>query len=212
MRSPHDVKLASEAALRALGGFSPDSLPEIGLDELELRPSIEVARRALVVHGLLGLSYDVPPSEIRDWFDRHDLLDAVSPEEQPFLDAAVLDDKQKNLMRWNVEPLWAAAWAGGFVADLGPAQPIGDMLASFFPRIDDSDSPDAFLGRFRLRPLEELHEKLDLFYRAHWYARDCHINGKDARPFHIGVVRCRRQLLEWATHPDDGWDEVDLST
>ena len=207
------MKAASEASIRAAGGESPATLPEIGLDELHVRSSLEVAQRALVLNVLVNMSFGAPPSIGRQWLAAHGLLDAGSLEELTFIKtAAMLDEQHRIRLRWNIESLWAAVWAGGLVDDLSPTQRIQDTLASLLPDLRSAESPDAFLLRFRLRSVEELHGKLDLFYRAHWYTRNCQLTGKDAAPFNLGIVQCRRQLLEWVTHAEAEWNYVDLST
>lgn len=213
MIEPSKVKAASEAAIRAVGGEVLDTLPLIGFDELNVRTSLAVAQRALVLSVMVNMSFGAPSDIARPWLAEHGLLEAVSAKELTLLAAdASLDEGQKNRLRWKVESLWAAAWAGGLVDDLTPTQSIQDTLASLLPDLRSAEPPNDFLRRFRLRPAAELYEKLDLFYRAHWYARNCQLAGKDSAPFNLGVVQCRRQLLEWATHVEADWDDVDLCT
>jgi hypothetical protein len=38
---------------------------------------------------------------------------------------------------------------------------------------------------------------LDLYYRAHWYARDGLLNGYATEPFNLDVIMERRRALEW---------------
>lgn len=157
--------------------------------------------------------HNLSVSLARQWLAAHGLLEAASTEELRLLNTvAPLDERQKGRLRWNIESLWAAVWSGGFVDELSPTQPITGTLVSLLPDLRAAESPDRFLGRFRLRGVEDLYEKLDLFYRAHWYARDCQLAGRNSEPFELGVVQCRRQLLEWAMHAEADWDDVDLST
>ena len=210
---PSRVKAASEAAIRAAGGGVHETLPHIDLDELDLRSTVSVAHRALVLHVLVNISFGAPPNVGREWLSAHGLLDAASHHELSILQGSdALTELQKSQLRWNIESLWAAAWSGGLIDYLSPTQPLQDSLAGLLPNLRSADSPDDFLSQFRLRPLHELHERLDLFYRAHWYARNCHLTGKDSSPFYLGVVLFRRQLLEWVTHASADWDHVDLCT
>lgn len=213
MVEPTQVKRASEAAILAAGGGVNDFLPVIGLDELSLRPAVEVAHRALVLSILVNLSFSAPPPVARQWLLTHGLLPALTADEVEILNQEhPLDDEEKLRLRWNLESLWASAWVGGLTEDLAPTQPVGKALASLFPSLRTNESPDAFLAKFKLRTLEELYSTLDLYYRAHWYARDCQLRELDSTPFNAGVVQQRRHFLEWATQAGVGWNEVDLST
>lgn len=212
MIDPSKVKAESEAAIRAAGGQPLDTLPYIDLEELSLRTSLEVAQRALVLNVLVNLSFGAPPSIAHGWLAKHSLLEELSDRERNFLFGNSLEDRQRNELRWGIESLWSAVWAGGMIRDLSPTQPVQDSLASLMPSLRSSEPPDAFLERFRLRSLEELYPTLDLFYRAHWFARNAHLRGEDSGGFNLGVVQCRRRLLEWATHSGAGWEAVDLST
>jgi len=71
---------------------------------------------------------------------------------------------------------------------------------------------DRIRQRYSLRSREEIYSKLDLFYRAHWYTRDCQLTGRSSSPFNLGVVQLRRQLLEWVADNESDWDHVELST
>jgi hypothetical protein len=123
-----------------------------------------------------------------------------------------LDETVLNALRWEIEPLWAAVWTGSLTEELSPTQHVDDQLASLLPSLARGDTPQAFLSCFSLRSLPELYAKLDLFYRAHWFARDSHLNGNDAGPFKLGIIQGRRKFLEWATHADSQWDDIDLPT
>jgi len=210
---PLRVKNASEAQIRAEGGGVNTSLPYIGLDELALRASDAVADRTLVLHVLVNLSFGMPGKLGREWLSSHGAIDAASPREMTLLSIdSPLDSKAQNRARWNIEALWAAAWAGGLVDELLPTQRIGDELASRLPNLQVLEAPDDFRKRFTLRVLEDIYPKLDLFYRAHWYVRECQLTGKESAPFNFGIVQLRRQLLEWVAHEESEWDHVELST
>ena len=75
-----------------------------------------------------------------------------------------------------------------------------------------SEPANNFLEKYTVRSSEEIYTKLDLFYRAHWHARNCQLSGENPGKFNLGVVQQRRQFLEWVLHNDVEWDDVDLST
>ena len=207
------VKADSERTIRALGGEVLETLPVIGSDELVLRPGADVAARALVLNLLVQMSFGAPAEVAREWLVSNRLLGAVAPSEAAWFEGkGPVDAATRQRLRWCIEPLWAAAWAGSLVDELGPTQPVPNTLAALLPGLRDMESPKAFLQRFRLRSLEALYPTLDLFYRANWFTRNCGLTGRDPAPFNPGIVQARRELLEWTTHAGVGWDDVEMST
>ena len=213
MLDAQHVKADSERTIRALGGEVLESLPVIGFDELALRPSGDVAARALVLNLLVQMSFGAPAEVAREWLRSNYLLGAIAPSESAWFEGkGPVDLATRQRLRWCIEPLWAAAWAGALVDELGPTQPVPNTLAALLPGLRDMGSPKSFLQRFRLRPLEALYPKLDLFYRANWFTRNCRLTGRDPTPFNAGIVQARRELLEWTAHAGVGWDDVEMST
>ena len=210
---PAVVKKESEAAIAALGGRVNEYLPWIDPAETKPRGSLEVANRALILGALVHISFEAPIGVIRSWLETHELVGLLSEQEAKVVLADMEPDATtKQRLRWNIEPLWAAAWAGGFADDLGPSTPIGGQLATILPDLRINESPDRFVSSFHLRSAEQLLAKLDLLYRAHWAARDSRLTGAADCPFNEGIVHERRRLLEWSLNAAAHWDDVDMST
>lgn len=213
MSDPAAFKIESERYILAQGGTICDWLPVIDSEELSPRETHEVASRALALNVLIHLSFGAPVQMMRDWLEKHALLDALTPDDLRVIKAARDPDQdKKNFLRWYVECALTAAWVGGLLDDLSPVQDIPETLASCFPNLKNGEGPDAFREKFRLRSVDEIHAKLDLFFRSHWHTRNCELSGKDAAPFHPGVVQMRRHMLEWVMHKVVAWEEVELST
>jgi hypothetical protein len=211
--SPEQIKAESEQWILNAGGTILDSLPWIGMGELSLRDKDDIARRALVLHILVNISFGAPLKFCKDWLQRYALLGAVSQKElQALSSSETLDEKTQSMLRWNIESLQTAAWIGGFTDDLTPTLAIPNSLASYFPNLRTGESPDRFLQEFTCRSLEEIYPVLDLFYRAHWHTTNCGLTGKDPSPMNHGIVHCRRKMLEWAAHAACDWDNVEMST
>ena len=207
------VKGESEGEILALGGCVNAGLPQIDLAEMQPRESQEVADRAMVLNVLVCMSFGAPLKLVRPWLEEHRLTSVLSPEEQEIVLASRdPSESVRNRLRWNIEALWAAAWAGCLVEDFGPTTPIGDQLASLLPDLRVQEPPRRFRESFRTRSPATLLAKLDLFYRAHWAARDSRISGSSNCPFNEGVVHERRKLLEWALNASAEWDDVEMST
>ena len=207
------AKSESEAAILELGGRINASLPQIDLTEMHPRESQDVASRTLVLSVLVHMSFGAPLALARPWLEAHGLTSTLSPEERAIvMGQSDPSEKLRNRLRWNIETLWAAVWAGGLVDDLGPTTPIGDQLAGLLPDLRTQEPPKRFLDAFQVRAPETLLRQLDLLYRAHWAARDSRISGSSDCPFNEGIVHERRKLLEWALNATVEWDDVEMST
>ena len=207
------TKSESEAAILALGGHINAALPQIDLTEIHPRDSHDVASRALVLSVLVHMSFGAPLKLARPWLEAHGLTTVLSPEEREMVMAqSDPPENLRNRLRWNIEALWAAVWAGRLVDDLGPTTPIGDQLAGLLPDLRTQEPPRRFLDAFQIRAPETMLRQLDLLYRAHWAARDSRISGSSGCPFNEGIVHERRKLLEWALNATVDWDDVEMST
>jgi hypothetical protein len=211
--NPAEAKERSEHVIRALGGKTLDWLP--WLDRTEPRESARVADRALAMHALLAIYFRAPIALIADWIDRNGLSPVVSRRERALLDAPSrgLSDQDRTNLYWYLEALWALVWAGGLIPELPIEKPVGDNLASLLPDIEQGQMADGFRAGFVLRPFGEIFQTLDLYFRAHWYARDGQLNGYSTGVFDLDIIMERRRALEWiADRTIEDWDEVPEST
>jgi uncharacterized protein DUF4272 len=114
---------------------------------------------------------------------------------------------------WYLEALWALAWVGSFIDELPIDSPVGDELASFLPNLQIDEGPESFSNRFELRSPGEIYRMLDLYYLAHWYARDGHLRNYATGVFSLDVIMERRKALEWVLDSEiDDWDHTPEST
>jgi hypothetical protein len=207
------VKARSERAILALGGKTLDWLP--WLERTESRESAEVATRALAMHALVQIHFGAPTSVIASWLHNNAAEAVLSKRERAIIEApeSSLSEQDRTNLYWYLESLWALVWAGQVVQDLPINQRVGEGLASLLPDIKIGEDGRRFRDSFVLRPFGELFEMLDLYYRAHWYARDGHLNGYPTGVFDLDVIMERRRALEWIcnrTVPD--WDQTEDST
>jgi hypothetical protein len=83
------------------------------LDEvLGLRGIADVGRRLLSLHTVVATSYGFPKEKALQWLHQEDLADALTVEEGIYLKTKTTA-AQNNAMQWQVEALWALAWAVG---------------------------------------------------------------------------------------------------
>jgi hypothetical protein len=126
---------------------------------------------------------------------------------------AELSEQELIDLRWYLEALWAFVWAGGFIEAMPIDEPVGDQLASFLPNLQTNESGEHFAQNFELWTFEELFTQLDLYFRAHWYAFDGHLNGYDTTPFSLSPIMERRKSLEWTCDSSIvDWGEIPLDT
>ncbi len=69
-----------------------------------------------------------------------------------------------------------------------------------------------FIDSFSSRKQVDVFEKLDLFYRAHWFARNNELSGKESSLVDLSIITERRKALEWVSDNHEQWDDISLST
>ena len=210
---PLKAKTRSEQAIIALGGKTLDWLP--WLDRTEARSSAEVATRALAMHGLLQIYFGAPAPVIASWLAVNRAESSLSKRERMILATpeGSLSEQDRTNLYWYLESLWALVWSGGLVPELAIQERVGSGLASLLPDIRAGEGGGVFRERFVLRPFPALYQMLDLYYRAHWYARDGHLNGYSTGLFNLDVIMERRKALEWICDQTvEDWDDTQDST
>ncbi len=210
---PHDVKAESERIIRTLGGEVLDALP--WLDRTQPRESGQVADRALVMNALLQIYFGAPINVIDGWITSNGLRGSLSRRESQILrrSNAQLSEQDKVDLYWYVESLWTLVWAGQLIPDVPIPQPVGDHLASLLPNLQVGETGERFRARFSLRPFDQIYPMLDLYYRAHWYARDGQLGGYDTGVFNLDVIVERRKALEWICDRQVmDWDDAPADT
>jgi len=210
---PQRVKTESERVIQSLGGKTLEWLPV--LDRSRPREGAAVADRALAMHGLLSLYFQAPVSAIAEWLRVNRLQSALSRREQSLLRVpeAQFNEQDRIDLYWYIEALWALMWAGRIIPALPIDQPVGDEMVSLLPDIERGQSGEQFSSSFALRPFAEVFQMLDLYYRAHWYARDGHLKGYSTGCFSLDIIMERRKALEWiADGAIEDWDDTPDST
>ena len=210
---PLEVKAASEAVIRRLGGGVCDWLP--WLERSGPRDSASAADRALVLHAMLQLHFGAPTAMIAAWINRSGLTHALSKRERQILSGGggAIPERDSADLYWYMEALWALVWAGQLVKDLPIDHPVGEELVSLLPNLQLDQDGAAFRHSFRLRSRAELYSMLDLYYRAHWYARDGQLGGYATGAFNPDIIMERRKALEWLNDDEvEDWDDTQTST
>ncbi len=210
--NPEKIKIENTKQLLKQGIKVIDHLPYI--EKNTHRKADEIAKRAITMAALYQLEFGAPKDYISNYLQENNLADQLTPQEKKLLeiDYDELEDQQKINLSWSVEAIWALTWVGNKHDNLTFNTPVEDSLSSTLPNYQDNEPADKVISKFKLRPEADIHKMLDLFYRAHWFARDNDINGKKSDLVNDSMIMERRTALEWVCNNTVAWDEVDLST
>jgi hypothetical protein len=168
----------------------------------------EVAKRALVLQGVVAVASGVPSDGIIEWFEAEGLWLGASPREKEFLvscrSRSVVDEK----VRWRQEAEWTLLWVVGQVASLGlPTRGCDTrrLVDEIIPPL--GDSVEQFLSSAVLRPNAELLAEDDRTYNLWCYAMSARSAGA-ALPgdLNLTILYQRRYAFEWL----DGIEEWDF--
>jgi len=203
------VKKESEKIILALGGEVLDTLP--WLERTEPRSQSDAVVRALILNATLQIYFGAPTSVIRDWVARNNLTSHLSNAEQELLTKinSDLTEQERTNLFWSIEALWALAWAGSLIDDVPIELPVGNNLAGFMPDLQKNEDGTKLESKFRLRSADDVYGKLDLYFRAHWYARNGNLTGKPTGVFDLDRIMERRKALEWLSDRSiHDWDDT----
>lgn len=203
------IREASVKVAKQLGYPVNPGLPL--LDPIEAVVTREqLIDRVLVLYACVACSYGFPKDKALFWVSRQGLSTAVACSEVEYLQGKA--ERRKSAVQWQVEALWALAWAAGYVKDLGFSDSCSDNFVKIFPDLKSDADTLEFRKKAKPRGSVVIAESLDLLYCLHWAVRDAEING---RPFPgklpLLVVQERRRALEWVAYSGD-WDNVSLDT
>jgi hypothetical protein len=196
--------------------------------QVTIRQPSAVARRALVLWGLIQRGQGMPAAKALAFLDAAGVRNEMSPKERKFLKDLEPGKMALARMVWRAEALWVFLWALQHVDDLDwPKRccnhgQIGEILKPL-------ESDPHFVAKARLRPVADILDAQDLTIRLHWAVRDAWLR-KEKIPadldwsgsaervfaedsFGVGVVEQRHLALNWLVcFGDAEWDDVDTPT
>lgn len=213
MDSAQRRKLRSEEYLKSLGVPINPGLPVVeDENQAKLREAAAVARRALVLYGLLLVADGDDRSEVVAWLKEQNLWDDASPKERRFFENNNPPQQDEVNASWRVEALWIFLWALGKIEQVGPAttqcdsQTIEEVLPPW-------DSCAEFINQSVLRPLSEILDQTDLIYRTDWAVVDSTLHDQPIPgAFEPGVVYERHYAFNWLIGYAEDWDDVMTDT
>lgn len=210
---PLEVKRDSERIIQAAGGKTINWLPTVER-QTAARTKAQLISRALVVNALINIHFGAPVAVIDQWLSEHGLKASLSAWERGILaksDDELTEQDITNLY-WYNEALWALMWAGALIDKLPVDCPVEDSMVAIVPNLEQGEGPQKFVDYMTLRDGETLYRMLDLYFRAHWYARDGALNGYSTGTFNLSIIHERRRALEWLLDSSSDWDHTNDST
>jgi hypothetical protein len=153
----------SRAELAKYGIEVPAHLPLLfEPDELaRLRPAEDAIARAVALFAVIAVREGAPADMVRESLEERGLTGWLSERERGFI-AQPVDEGELVQMSWRIEALAALAWALGLVGEL-PLEGAEGVPAEVFAPLDPDGSRGARDRDVRLRPVEQIADRLDLF-------------------------------------------------
>ena len=209
---PEIVKKESEEIIKNYGGEICDWLPWI--DRIGIRPIEEIIGRALVMNALINIHFEAPTSIIKEWLESNELTNYLTAEEMVLLNKNnnELTEQEINNLYWHIEALWSLLWATSIIDEMPFDRPIEDFMASLCPSLEKNEGTEKFTEKMKLRSIDEIFRKLDLYYRLHWWTKDANLNKNETGEVSLDIIMERRHALEWILHPKQNWEDISLDT
>ena len=205
-------KAKSIAAIKELGLPFSENLPVVE-DEASIAPRSpeEVAERtlALAISAVKGESND--QRLIDSLITRYAAKQLFTPAELAFITNPSPTQQQLTDFAWQYECVHVLLWALGHIEKLQPPNQICDVPGEISIIRD--------LGREKLsstahpRPLSEILDQADLYYRLHWAAIELRIDGKSSDKANEEIIDERHKALNWLIrYMGQNWDDITTDT
>ncbi len=186
-----------------------DLLPIADYLEPYARTEREVAKRAIVVHGVVTVAFGVDAKPVVEWFQAESIWSDVTPKERFFLTDSAHTESERIKMQWQQEAQWALLWVIGRVESLGLPTRCCDtrrFVDEIIPALGD-DLED-FIGQSQLRPPGVFLAEDDRTYDLWCNALAAQRRGENLpSDLNLRVLRERRYAFEWMDGNQE-WDEV----
>jgi len=205
-------KLRTIRRLEGLGIPVHPGLPWIETThDTRLPTSLEVAQRAVAAMTMAVKSQsEGNVAFVQQLIDELSCRKWLTLGEREFL-AMPPGEGDEVAFSWRWEGVAALLWALQVLDLPWPAGPI--MANPLFEMVRALGTADAIASK-GLRPLPEILDEADLYYRLHWAVRDNALRGLPIpADLDANVVVERDRTLRWlVSEYSRDWDEIDLST
>lgn len=204
-------KETNTAAVAALGLPTLAHLPVVE-DEAAVPPrtATEVGQRAIatVICAVKGETNDQP--FVEELLARFAATSFLSPAEHTFAFDANATQQDLVNFAWRYECVHVFLWALGYLDALNPPHQIANVgpEAGIF-----RDQGANFVANAKPRPMVELLDAADRYYRLHWAAIELRLRGESHPAVHEGIVMERHRALNWLIrYQGQNWGDVQTDT
>lgn len=195
----------------------------------KLRRPQEVARRVLALHAVVCIARGRPREETMQELEEAQAIDALTPEEQQFLDDNDVSDAQRQSVIWKLEALWLLMWSLRHIDVFAWPNSMCDVEGLHELIFEKAKDPIAFVDQASIRSKRSILDATQLIIQLHAVIRAAYIAEEtipanfdwgapsemmDVRSCpNVGVVAERHLALNWLRKfGDDDWDKVDTPT
>ena len=205
-------KAKSIVAIKELGLPFTDYLPVVEEETtIQPRSAEEIAERALAL-AIVAVKGEANDQQLVDsLIARFSAKQLFTPAELAFITNHSPTKQQLIDFAWQYECLHVLLWSLGYIEKLKPPNQICDVPAEVSIIRD--------LGRQNLslnahpRPLSEILDQADYYYRLHWAAIELRLNGKSSDKANEEIIRERHKALNWLIrYMDQNWDDITTDT
>lgn len=218
---PVAVRAASFAELDRLGlPRPPEHFPLVWEpdDQVSLRPTIDLERRAVILHVILERAFGMPAELAEAWLDANDLTPDVTEPEWAWI---TQEEGDRRSFVLHLDALAGLVWVLGIVPALDPLLPPQPLM-QVLPDLPAGETFAQWQARTLAAPRDPtvVAAALDLHYCLDWAYQALTEQGEPT-PGEVGwdAIGQRRWALEWAVlfsgpyhDTPPSWEEIDLST
>lgn len=197
----------------AHGVCGDETIPAVeNYDEPPAKTAAEIARRAIILHGVAAVGFGVDAEMVLDWLVSQGLQDDMSPAELQLFESSELTEQEGALAAWRIEAEWALLWTIGKVETLGlPNQSCdtGLLVDEIMPPLGESIEP--FVASAQLRSPGEILAEDDRHYNLHCYVRQAMKTDSVPADLIYQALYQRCYAFEWLKGEEE-WDDVRTDT
>ncbi len=188
-----------------------DTLPVIEDEQSFLpRTAKEISERlkAVMICAVKGegLSF----IEVLSFMAKWNLKDVLTHEEREFIDTENASDEDRIKFAWRYECAHILLWALGYVKELKPPHEIcevGDDVKLFLDNVSHLEENS------QLKPMNEILDMNDYYYRLHWAAIDLRLENKKNELINEEIIMERHYALNWLIrYQNQEWDSISTNT
>src|SRR5262245_2565874 len=134
-----------------------------------------------------------------------------SPAEQKFVENLYPSRQELADFAWRYECVHVFLWALGYLPKLNSPSEIANVGHDI--AIIRDKGPQHFMKDAKLRPLSEILDQADLYYRVHWAAVELRAKGQHNAKIDEEIIMERHRALNWLIrYMNQAWDDVTTDT